>query len=349
MKLGDDIRGYRILRDFSTAGGGLSKWSFAERDGEEFFIKEFLSPTYPDSKSPGSEATKARKRERCRIFEDHHNKLIAEISPACAEGGNLIATKAFFRHGTKYYKVTEKVDVTGLTPNQISRLEIEKRLLILKTVAHSLGVLHKRNIVHGDLKPDNILIKQTATGNYTAKLIDFDNSYFSGKPPELLEDVVGDMVYYSPELALYIKGADSIKSADLQVKSDIFALGLIYNQYMNGSLPRFDTAKYQYPHQAVLAGEKLKIDKIESFDFLSPLLEEMLNADIAKRPTINEVFERLKASGKEKEKIESTGTLKIRMLGRSDAKSAEIKPEKSSDNPITGKLKIRMGGKTSGK
>ncbi len=344
MRAGDRIKDYRILKDFSTAGGGLSKWSFAERDGEEFFIKEFLSPTYPDGKAPGSEATKTRKREKCAIFEEHHRKLSDKISPTCAEGGNLIATKDFFRDGTKYYKITEKVDVSGLTPSQISFLDVEKKLLILKTVAHSLGVLHRLDIVHGDLKPDNILIKKTLTDNYTAKLIDFDNSYFSGEPPLLLEEVVGDMVYYSPELALYITGSDSIKPEYLQLKSDIFALGLIYHQYLTGNVPSFDTSKYQYAHQAVLAGEKLVIKRIDGLEFLSALLEEMLNADTSKRPNIREVFERLKTSGKEKTESSghSTGALKIKMGGRSKSDT-----DTSSETTTTGKLKIKMGSKKS--
>ena len=68
MKTGDSINGYRILRDFTTAGGGLCKWTFAERGGKEFFFKEFLSPTFPTDKSPGSAKTKQQKRERCAVF-----------------------------------------------------------------------------------------------------------------------------------------------------------------------------------------------------------------------------------------------------------------------------------------
>ena len=54
MKKGQVINGYRILQDFSTARGGLSKWTFAEKAGKEYFIKEFLSPTYPVDGAPGS-------------------------------------------------------------------------------------------------------------------------------------------------------------------------------------------------------------------------------------------------------------------------------------------------------
>ena len=50
-------------------------------------------------------------------------------------------------------------------------------------MAHSLRILHQSTYVHGDLKPDNILSKNT-TGDYTTKLIDFDNSYFAGNHHE---------------------------------------------------------------------------------------------------------------------------------------------------------------------
>ena len=70
MKASDIVNGYTILEDFKVVGAGLSKWTFAERGGRQFFIKEFLSPTYPDEYAPGSEKTKANKRTRCAVFED---------------------------------------------------------------------------------------------------------------------------------------------------------------------------------------------------------------------------------------------------------------------------------------
>ena len=54
MKAGDIVNGYTVLEDFKVVGAGLSKWTFAERGGRPFFIKEFLSPTYPDEYAPGS-------------------------------------------------------------------------------------------------------------------------------------------------------------------------------------------------------------------------------------------------------------------------------------------------------
>ena len=113
-------------------------------------------------------------------------------------------------------------------------LDLRTKLVLMKSVAHSLKILHDLSIVHGDLKPSNILIKRTELG-YTSKLIDFDNSYIAASPPQP-EEIVGTINYYSPELLGYIQ-EDGVAPAALGVASDVFALGLIYCEYLTGSLP----------------------------------------------------------------------------------------------------------------
>jgi len=204
MRAGDIVNGYALLEDFRVVGAGLSEWTFAVRDRREFFIKRFLSPTYPDDDAPGSAKTKAAKRARCAAFEAHHRGILAALAPVTSYGGNLIATLDFFRSGAKYYKVTEKVDLAGLDITDVANLPFPTRLVLLKTVAHSLKILHDLSIVHSDLRPSNVMIKQTELG-YTTKLIDFDSSYMVGSPPPP-EEIVGTMNYYSPELVRYIQG-----------------------------------------------------------------------------------------------------------------------------------------------
>ena len=122
MRAGDVINGYTILEDFRVVGAGLSKWTFAANHGREYFIKEFLSPTYPDEHAPGSARTKMRKRQRCAAFERHHRRIQPGAGRGVRVGGNLIVTLDFFRWGAKYYKVTEKVDVAGLEPGDVTTL-----------------------------------------------------------------------------------------------------------------------------------------------------------------------------------------------------------------------------------
>ena len=290
MKAGDVLNGYLILEDFKVVGAGLSKWTFAERGGRQFFIKEFLSPTYPDDAAPGSENTKARKRARCATFEAQHRGMQKALAPLSAYGGNLIVTLDFFRWGAKYYKVTEKVDAEDLGPGGIAALELRWQLVLMKSVAHSLKILHDLRIVHGDLKPSNILVKRTELG-YTSKLIDFDSSYIAGNPPPF-EEIVGTINYYSPELLGYIQDV-GVQPAELGVASDIFALGLIYSEFLTGAVPPFDAARYHEPAVAVRSGEVLQIPRTAVSPALADLVDAMLLSDSTRRPTIAQVHAKL--------------------------------------------------------
>jgi len=288
FRAGDLLNGYRLLADFRVVGAGLSEWSFAERGGRIFFIKRFLSPTYPEADAPGSERIKAKKRARCAAFEAHHRGIQAAMAPLTTYGGNLIATLDFFRVGAHYHKVTEKVDVAGLQPPDVAALDFSAQLVLLKTVAHSLKILHDLHIVHSDLKPSNVLIKRTELG-YTTKLIDFDSSYIVGNPPPS-EEIVGTMNYYSPELVRYIQGSAS--PDELTEASDIFALGLIYAEYLTGTMPTFDPAHHEAAI-AVLHGQSLKISASRAPAVVTDLVERMLLADSAARPGVAQVHSTL--------------------------------------------------------
>ncbi len=295
MKAGEVINGYTILEDFKVVGAGLSKWSFARRDGRDYFIKEFLSPTYPDEHAPGSERTKAKKRARCSAFEAHHRGIQEALAPLSAYGGNLIVTLDFFRWGAKYYKVTEKVDAAGLEAADVAALDLPTQLVLLKTVAHSLKILHDLNIVHSDLKPSNVLIKRTDFG-FTTKLIDFDSSYLAGRPPPA-DEIVGTINYYSPELLGYIQEA-GVKPSQLGTASDVFALGLIYAEYLTGRPPPFDVARYHEPAVAIRNGQVLRVAAADADDHppaIVDLVNRMLLADPAARPSVAEIHARLMA------------------------------------------------------
>jgi eukaryotic-like serine/threonine-protein kinase len=333
MFKGDTIKGYVILKDFTTAGGGLSKWTFARKNGVEYFMKEFLAPKYPTKDAPGSPQSKQRKKNECEKFEAHHQALMLQINEKCAIGGNLVFTVDFFRHESKYYKITEKVDVTSLHITEIATLPLPTRILILKTITHSLNILHKGDIVHGDLKPDNILIKQTKTGNFTAKLIDFDNSYFSGNPPEMSEDLVGDMAYYSPETARYIQQSETINPDELTTLSDIFALGLLFCQYLTGKMPDFHQEKYQYACIAVNAGQDLDFKLSETLfpPDLITLIQQMTQKRPQDRPSVAEIFDKLKNLDLKAYLTEADKLKPAALIGKSILKSKEPKPESFTD------------------
>lgn len=325
MLKGDRINGYTILRDFSVAGGGQSKWSLAKRGKRTFFIKEFLHPAYPTEESPGSVTSKEHRRIRCDAFEEHHNKIRAAIAGRCARGGNLVYTIDFFRHGSKYYKVTDYVDISPLDISDIASLPLTKRLLLLKTMTHSLQILHKANIVHGDLKPANILIK-AKDESFIAKLIDFDNSFFSQHPPRP-DEIVGDMVFYSPEYLRFVKRDEKVDGRSLTTRSDVFALGLIFSLCLTGSMPNFPRTVYNYPCEAVNAGENLTLEPSDLPGSAISLIEQTLTRDHSKRPTTGHVFHSLKKLSLEAAAKEAAATAVTKTETRLKGKGLSIRRE----------------------
>ncbi|MBP3607586.1 MAG: protein kinase [Treponema sp.] len=294
------INGYELTTEWKVVGG-MSEVAFAKKGGKEWFIKKFISPKYPIAGSPGSERIKEQKRKNCIEFENRQKKLNDCIKSKCGLGGNLIYAVDFFRHETCYYKINEKIDVSSISIKEISRLNTKDILIILRSIVHSLRILHRENIVHGDLKPDNILIKMTGTGTYTAKLIDFDDSYFSECPPKDREQVVGTPEYYSPELFDYISDEDDDMSLakNLTIKSDIFALGVIFTEYLTGEKPIIPS-KYSGTYSAVKHGAVISFKSSSHMTIeLKNLLLAMLDLNYKNRPSVDEIFDVLRGYKKE--------------------------------------------------
>ncbi len=295
---GSVIHGYELTTNFSNKGGGRCEWAFARKNGTEYFIKRFLKPVYLESSSTcgGKVVTipplELEKNHRDCLSFENQNKQVQNLLIDYSGGGNLIVATDFFREGTKYYKVAHRVNVAAQNLEQICNLPFDQRLMLLTTLTHSLSILHKVNLVHGDLKPDNVIIKQTPKF-YVAALIDFDDSYFSGCPTLNRDELVGDMNYYSPELGLYYNEDEEIQPKDLTCKSDIFALGIIFCQYLTGKMPVFNP-EYINPYIAVLNGETLRITSDSLPRWLQNLVNLMLRQQPKHRPDIVKIFDSLK-------------------------------------------------------
>lgn len=337
MKKGVVINGYTIVANATNANAGMSEWTFAEKrvgdSRREYFIKRFLRPVYLDDAAAAPEIVKQKKRAECERFEAHHRRVISALKAITHEEGNLNVPVEIFRFGNHYYKVTRKVDVSNLTPEQIAQLDFRQKLVILKTSANSLKILHDKGIVHGDLKPNNILIKRTEANIYTTKLIDFDNAYFEGEPPDNPDELIVDAVYASPEQYLYMKGTATPQH--LTTLSDIFTLGLIYHQYLTGAMPAYDTEKFRYPYQVVLNGENLAIDSAIEPPELRSTLEQMLRFQPGDRPMITDVVNALMAIRVDRVEARPPALIAPDMKPKTDASSVTIRPMKKRDTATT--------------
>ncbi|MFG2602024.1 lipopolysaccharide kinase InaA family protein [Streptomyces sp. NPDC048514] len=281
MKKGDVIGGYRISSEPTNAGGGKCIWAFAEKGGTQYFVKRFLEPKRPRDDAPDSPSVRIR-RQLAREFEQRHRTIMERLRPDARGGGNLVLATDFFHEGSTYYKVTERIDTSSLEKPQ--SLEPRNKMVLLKTLGNSLKQLHDIDVVHGDLKPLNVLVqKRDGAAFHTAKLIDFDDSYVSGKPPEP-DDIAGDSVYGAPEWRRYMQRDESVGPQHLTCAVDVFALGLMTHLYLTGELPHHDK-RYGSPADAVNAGEGLDLDTRLSDDMLG-LLRAMTGRAPGGRPRI---------------------------------------------------------------
>ncbi|MFF0276717.1 lipopolysaccharide kinase InaA family protein [Streptomyces sp. NPDC015492] len=281
MKLGDTIAGYRIVTEPTNANGGKCIWAFAEKDGGQYFIKQFLEPKRPRDDAADSKSVRIR-REVAKEFEKRHRDVMKRLRPDTLGGGNIVLATDFFHVGSTYYKVTERIDTTSLDRPQ--DLDPRQKTVLLKTLGSSLRQLHDSGTVHGDLKPLNVLVqKREGAAFHAAKLIDFDDSYGSGNPPQP-DAIAGDSVYGAPEWLRYIKLDGTVRPKDLTCAVDVFALGLMTHTYVVGELPGYEK-EFDSPADAVSSGAELRFDSRLSDELLA-LLRAMTAADPRARPDV---------------------------------------------------------------
>ena len=98
-------------------------------------------------------------------------------------------------------------------------------LYVILQIARGLTQMYDRGIVHRDIKPGNILV----TSDNTVKLCDLGLAAGEAEVEEESETTVGTVEYISPEQARGEAGVD--------VRSDIYALGVTLYHLVVGEIP----------------------------------------------------------------------------------------------------------------
>lgn len=127
------------------------------------------------------------------------------------------------------YIVMEYIDAPTLEQwmNAHPRGDIEKIARIGTAIALAAHSLHQQNVCHLDLKPANVLLKPDGT----AALLDFGLSCHAHYPDLLAEEMrnaVGSPAWIAPEQIVGVRG---------DVRSDIFAIGVMLYEMITGELP----------------------------------------------------------------------------------------------------------------
>jgi serine/threonine protein phosphatase PrpC/predicted Ser/Thr protein kinase/ribosomal protein L39E len=128
------------------------------------------------------------------------------------------------------YVAMEFIDGQTLTQWMIDNPgpDLETVRGIIEQIAKGLRAFHRKEMLHQDLRPDNIMIDRTGT----AKIIDFGSTKITGvvevAPFAGQNDILGTAQYTAPE---YFAGESG------SPRSDMFSLGVITYQMLTGKLP----------------------------------------------------------------------------------------------------------------
>ena len=307
------INGYEFISE-DWKNNSSSKTAIARKGGKKYFLKRYANPVAPIDNGSLTPKAFQKNLERFNRFYEIRSGVNREIRKFAASGGDIIIPIDEFKDENAYVEASEFID--NMVPDDevegiIKSLPQSVKMNLLLTATGALKTVHAHNIVHSDLKLKNILLVKNAMGSYSAKLIDFDNSYFVGKLPD---ELVGDINYYSPELGFFgcLDDADDDyeeKRAEagvkLTTKSDIFSLGLIFHYYLTGESVTYkdlcpfdqnllDHGKAVYPWAAKYNGGKLVKSSKLTDPFLRTLIGQMTNLKPEERPDAGQVFMALK-------------------------------------------------------
>src|SRR5712664_2691666 len=153
-----------------------------------------------------------------RIHDLGEYNAVKFISMAYVDGGDL--TQALRKEG---------------------RLPLERVLNIMKQLAAALAAAHGVNVVHRDLKPQNILL---GSGDHVyvtdfgiAKTLESDRTSVTRTGA-----VLGTPLYMSPE---------QVEGKPVDHRSDLYSFGLIFYEMLTGILPFSGDSTFQLMYQRV--------------------------------------------------------------------------------------------------
>ena len=136
---------------------------------------------------------------------------------------------AITRQRNFLYVVAEYIEGQTLTQWMIDnpKPDIETVRGIVEQIARGLRAFHRLEMLHQDLRPENIMIDGTGT----VKIIDFGSTKVAGideiSTPLEQANILGTAQYTAPEYLLGERGTP---------RSDLFSLGIISYQMLSGKL-----------------------------------------------------------------------------------------------------------------
>ncbi len=217
---GDRLDGYQILQ---TLHASHRSHIFLARDGggRRVVLK------FPSTELQGDPAAQQRLLAEEWIARRIDHPQVMSAPPAVGLRSGL-------------YTVTDFVEGTTLRQWLLDhpKPELDQIRRIVDQVAAGLRAFHRREMLHQDLRPENIMIDRDGR----VCLIDFGSAYVAGvqeEGPQIDPGILGTCQYTAPEY---------FTSEQVSWRSDLFSLGVIVYEALTGRLPYGnDVSRIQTP------------------------------------------------------------------------------------------------------
>jgi serine/threonine protein kinase len=205
----DRISHYRILERIGVGGMGTVYRAQDERSGAIVAVKVLHQHLAADP-------TYVRRLER-------EARIARSI-----DSPNVVRVLEAGRDGDSYYLAMEYVP--GQTLAQIiekrGQLPVEEAVRIAASIAAGLAAAHAKGIVHRDISPQNVIIMPSGE----VKLADFGVARDLGQTAMTATNMLlGKPQYIAPEIVTGRGSPD--------IRSDIYALGVVMYQMLAGTVP----------------------------------------------------------------------------------------------------------------
>lgn len=260
---------YRILKSLGAGGMGFVYLGEQISTARKVAIKILRSFRWDDKDDAWTE----KDNQLLRFFQQEARALarlnhinIAQVYDASTEGDILYIAMEYIE-GTPlrtYLKSKGKLNFKDATP-------------ILKGACEALDAAHKVNIIHRDIKPDNIMIAPVSDTSFTVKLLDFGIAVLDNLSALQNETGVGEFAgtpaYMSPE---------QVSGERLSPASDIYSLGVVGYEILTGANP---FVSGRNPYQT--AANQIKLTPPSMSDFVSevpPRTEAAIMKALEKNP-----------------------------------------------------------------
>lgn len=224
---------------------------------------------------------KDRKKEELESIKKEANILSSLNSEYVVKYYDSFKDKESFNIVMEY---CEGLDLRNfINDHRESKKKISETLIFyfVLDICFGLKEIHKKNLIHRDLKPDNLFI----TGDNSIKIGDFGISKQLDSEKEYAKTQTGTMLYMAPEI---------INGEKYNCKVDIWSLGCIIHElctlnycFIGNSISGLIKNISQSNHE--------KKDQTFYSKNLQDLIDSLLNVDYKKRPDASQIITYIKA------------------------------------------------------